>query len=134
LSGTPDNVSIAAYVYDFIRRYIDKRWAEYNRLNLLNRYRKTDFASGIIRGFASKFKSNSGIKYPAGSELIKVGDPLLKKYAQYRYPRTISVSRKGSGCCANILQDGINIGKELVISKGITKSGGSKRFLLGCSE
>ncbi|MBU1182228.1 MAG: SprT-like domain-containing protein [Proteobacteria bacterium] len=134
LSGTPDNISIASYVYDFIRRYIDNRWTEYNSLNLLNRYRKTDFASGIVRGFASKLKSDRKIKSLPGSALIKVGDPLLKEYAQYRYPRTVSISRKGSSCSANILQDGINIGKELVISKGITKSGGSTRFLLECGD
>jgi len=130
LSGTPDNISIASFVYDFIRRYIENRWVEYNSLNLLNRYQKTDFASGIIRGFASTLKSNRKIKPHPGSALIKVGDPLLKEYAQHRYPRTISISRKGSNCHANILQDGINIGKKLVISKGITKSGSSKRFLL----
>ncbi len=134
LSGTPDNISIASYVYDFIRRHIDNRWIEYNSLNLLNRYRKTDFASGIIRGFASKLKSDLKIKSLPGSALIKVGDPLLKEYAQYRYPRTVSIPRKGSSCCATILQDGINIGKELVISKGITRKGGSDGFLLGFGE
>lgn len=131
LSGTPDNISIASYVYDFIRRYIDKRWTEYNSLNLLSRYRKTDFASGIIRGFTSKLKSDRKFKSLPGSALIKVGDPLLKEYAEYRYPRTVSISRKGSSCCTNILQDGINIGKELVISKGITKSDTGKRLLIG---
>ncbi len=131
LSGTPDNISIASYVYDFISRYIDNRWTEYNSLNLLNRYRKTDFASGIIRGFTSKLKSGRKIESLPGSALIKVGDPLLKEYAQYRYPRTISIARKGSSCCANILQDGINIGKELVISKGITNSDTGKRLRIG---
>jgi len=134
LSGTPDNISIASYVYDFIRRYIENRWIEYNSDNLLNRYRKTDFASGIIRGFTGKLKSNGPIRTHAGYSLIKAGDPLLKEYAKYRYPHTVTFSRKGSGCNMDVLQDGIKIGKELVISKGITKSDRDKRFLLGCSE
>jgi hypothetical protein len=134
LSGTPDNVSIASYVYDFIRRYIENRWIEYNGENRLNRYRKTDFASGIIRGFTGKLKSNSSIKRHTAGGLIKAEDPLLKEYAKYRYPHTITISRKGTGCDRNVLQDGINIGKELIISKGITRSDGSKRFLLGCGE
>jgi len=134
LSGTQDNISIASYVYEFIRRYIESRWIEYNRKNQLNRYRKTDFASGIIRGFTGKLKSNSRIKSHAVYGLIKADDPLLKEYAKYRYPHTVTISRKGSGCDRNVLQDGINIGKELVISKGITKTDGNKRFLLGCSE
>lgn len=134
LSGTPGNISIASYVYDFIRRYIENRWVEYNRDNLLNRYRKTDFASGIIRGFTGKLKSNGGIKPHAVYGLIKAEDPLLKEYAKYRYPHTVTISRKGSSCDRNVLQDGINIGKELVISKGITKSDRGKRFLLECNE
>ncbi len=129
LSGTPDNVSIASYVYDFIRRYIENRWIDYNSGNQLNRYRKTDFASGIIRGFTGKLKSNSGIKLNAAYGLIKAEDPLLKEYAKYRYPHTVTISRKGSNCDRNVLQDGIKIGKELVISKGITKSDESDRFL-----
>jgi Protein of unknown function (DUF2786)/SprT-like family len=134
LSGTSDNISIASYVYDFIRRYIENRWVEYNGENRLNRYRKTDFASGIIRGFTGKLKSNNSIKHHAARGLIKAEDPLLKEYAKYRYPHTVTISRQGSGCDRNVLQDGINIGKELIISKGITKSDGSKRFLLGCGE
>jgi hypothetical protein len=131
LSGTPENISIASYVYDFIMRYIENRWLDYNCHNLLNRYQKTDFASGIIKGFASKLKSGSKIEPRTWGALIKVDDPLLKKYTQHRYPRTISISRKGSSCCANILKDGINIGKNLIISKGITKSGTAGRFLIG---
>jgi hypothetical protein len=132
LSGTPDNVSIASYVYDFIRRYIENRWAEYNRENLLNRYRKTDFASGIIRGFTGKMKSNGGIRRNAAYGLIKTEDPLLKEYAKYKYPHTVTISRKGSSCDRNVLQDGIKIGEELIISKGITVRGREKLLLPGC--
>ncbi|MFO7665721.1 MAG: DUF2786 domain-containing protein [Desulfobacterales bacterium] len=131
LSGTPDNISIASYVYDFIRRYIENRWVEYNKENLLNRYRKTDFASGIIRGFSGKLKSNDGIKNHEAYALIKAGDPMLKKYAKHRYPHTVTISRKGSSCDKDVLQDGIEIGKELVISKGITVKGLEKLLLPG---
>jgi hypothetical protein len=131
LSGTPYNISIASYVYDFIRRYIENRWAEYNSSGLLNRFQKSDFASGIVKGFASKLKSGGKVKPGPFNALIKTGDPQLKEYVRHRYPRTVSVSRKGSRCHANILKDGIDIGKELVISKGITKSGTGGRLLIG---
>lgn len=131
LSGTPENISIASYVYDYIRRYIEKCWAEYNSLNLLNRSQKTDFASGIIRGFSSKLKSGSKVKPSSSNALTKADDPQLKEYVRHRYPRTVSVSRKGARCHANILKDGIDTGKELVISKGITKSGTGDRLLIG---
>lgn len=132
LSGTPCNISIASYVHDFIRRYIENRWSEYNSNNLLNRYRKTDFASGIIRGFEGKLKSNCAMKIDKEYALIKSEDPGLKEYAKYRYPHTVTISRKGTSCDRDILHDGIKIGKELVISKGVTVKGREKLLLPGC--
>jgi hypothetical protein len=130
LSGTHHNVSIASYVHDFIRRCIENRWAVYNGSGLLNRYEKSDFASGIIKGFASRLKSEGNTKSKTVNALIKAGDPMLKEYVKQRYPKTVSVSLKGSKCRAGILQDGINIGKEIVISKGITDSGKAKGLLI----
>lgn len=131
LSGTEENIAIASYVYDFIKHYIDTRWLEYNKKGLFNRHRKTDFASGIIRGFGAKLKTGAVNKGNSSHALIKTGDPKLEEYMKYRYPHTVSISKKSSGCDTGVLRDGINIGKNLVISKGITKSGTDKRLLIG---
>ena len=48
ISGTRKNVQIADYIHAAICRYIDDAWANYRRNKGLNRYRKTDFAVGII--------------------------------------------------------------------------------------
>jgi len=58
ISGTVQNLKIAEYVHDFIIQFIDAQWYPYNRQKRLNRYRKTDFAVGIIKGFRGKLESS----------------------------------------------------------------------------
>ena len=155
ISGTIQNIKIAHYVYDFVRQSINSQWDEYNKHNGLNRYRKTDFAIGIIQGFSSKLKSQSEKKrkvkdtcplvpcpprsaWQEGGPrsgrrehaLIKIEDPLLKKYAGYKYPRTLSISGKALRHDHNVLKDGVSVGRKLVISKGITERGKSRRLLI----
>lgn len=132
LSGTKQNIKIATYIYDFIRHYIDSNWHQYNKHKGLNRYRKTDFAIGIIEGFRSKLKLQNKVKNKDKDslELIKVEDPLLKKYVEYKYPHTTSFWRNISSQDANVLKDGERFGRKLVIYKGISEKGASKRLLL----
>ncbi|HSR11130.1 MAG TPA: DUF2786 domain-containing protein, partial [Thermodesulfobacteriota bacterium] len=44
VSGTLSNVKIAAYVHDFVRRFIHTQWRAYNEGRGLNRSRRTDFS------------------------------------------------------------------------------------------
>lgn len=143
ISGTVQNTKTAHYVYDFVRQSINSQWDEYNKDNGLNRYRKTDFAMGIIQGFSSKLKSQTETKRKVKDTcplvphsgrrelaLIKIEDPLLKKYVGYKYPRTLSVSGKALSHDHNVVKDGVSVGKKLVISKGITERGKSRRLLI----
>ncbi len=135
ISGTVRNIKIAGYVYDFVRHYIDSGWTEYNKNKGLNRYRKTDFAVGIIEGFRSKMESENEktekekLKNNDERALVGIEDPLLIKYMKYKYPHTTSFRRNISSQDTNVLQDGISAGKNLVISKGITENGNSGRYL-----
>jgi hypothetical protein len=121
ISGTVSNINIASYVYDFVTTYIHSQWNRYNVLKRLNRYRKTDFAVGIIEGFCNKLKAGKQITRhlnPARA-LVKTEDPLLKQYMSYKYPNTRSFQRAASNQDDKVLKDGYVIGKKLVISKGI---------------
>jgi len=131
ITGTMQNIKIASYIHDFVGYYINSQWNTYNHKKGLNRYRKTDFAVGIIEGFRSKLDSqkNKKKKFESESALIKLEDPLLKQYIAYKYPRTTSFSRKVSSEDENIVKDGMKIGKKLVISKGITEKRKSNRLL-----
>ena len=123
ISGTAQNLQIASYVYDFIRQFIETAWKRYNTGGKLNRYRKTDFSSGIISGFRMKLKQES----PAGRGVslslspVPVHDIQLKQYVEMRYPRVRTFLRKSGRGHSGVVSDGTEIGKTLVIRKGISQ-------------
>ena len=132
VSGTPSNVRIAGYAFDFVRRFIATKWAEYNRAKSLSRYRFTDFAAGIVEGFRSKMEpgEKSGKEEGGVRALVKKEDPMLKEYLAYRYPRLTTVQAGRGRQDPGIRGDGKRIGKELVISRGVMEGPGSRGFLL----
>jgi len=131
ISGTVQNVKIAGYIHDYVRYYIHSQWLAYNKNKDLNRYRRTDFSVGIIEGFRLKLESQKMRKQKIDSKtaLTKIEDPLLKKYLNYKYPRTVNFTRKVYSQDNHILNDGIKIGEKLVISKGITDKRKSTKLL-----
>ncbi|MDY6951341.1 MAG: DUF2786 domain-containing protein [Thermodesulfobacteriota bacterium] len=132
ISGTLQNTRIAGYVHDVVQYYVDCQWDTYNEGKGLNRYRKTDFAVGIIEGFRSKLEGQVKKKRAVIEErgLITLEDPLLLAYAAYRYPHTTSFKRGASSQDDLILRDGMEVGRGLVISKGITEKARNKRLFL----
>jgi hypothetical protein len=131
ISGTLQNTKIASYIHEFVQHYVDGQWETYNEDKALNRYRKTDFAVGIIEGFRSKLKQQvQGKQVTEERGLIKLEDPLLLAYAAYRYPHTTNFKRGGASQDDDVLRDGMKVGRKMVISKGITEQAKSKRLLL----
>jgi len=133
ISGTIQNIKMASYVHDFVGRYIHSQWTTYNETRRLNRYRRTDFALGIVEGFRSKLEAQDEAKgkTPGSLALIKRGDPLLKEYLAYKYPHTVQIQRGVARQDKNVLQDGRRIGRKLVIARGISDHGGSRGLLIG---
>ena len=132
ITGTRPNIKMASYVYHFVRRFIDSQWQSYNKTKQHKFNRKIDFAVGIIEGFRSKLEreekknpSKQGVK-----ALIKIEDPQLKRHMAYKYPHTRNFSRSGGNENDAILKDGIEIGKNLVISKGISSMEKSGKLLM----
>jgi predicted SprT family Zn-dependent metalloprotease len=132
ISGTVQNIKIACYVYDFIRQFIDAQWLKYNQHKRLNRYRKTDFAVGIIEGFRNKLESGVVMREKHGAPLavIKKGDPQLEKYFNFKYPRTTSVKETAHHQDARVMRDGKKVGKKLVIARGICERKTAKLRLI----
>jgi predicted SprT family Zn-dependent metalloprotease len=134
ISGTMQNLKIAEYVHDFIVQFIDAQWRKYNHKKRLNRFRKTDFAVGIIEGFRDKLEL-SVVKKKTKKDifaLIQKGDPQLKKYFKFKYPHTASVKKTAHHQDARVIRDGKKVGKTLVIARGICeKKTGSVRLITG---
>lgn len=123
ISGTARNLQIATYVFDFIGRFIDAEWNRYNTDGKMNRYRKTDFAAGILSGFKMKLEQESSAGKAASTalSLVPITDLQLKAYFMARYPRIGTIQRKGRHYHPDVVSDGTEIGKTLVIRKGISQ-------------
>jgi len=131
ISGTPQNIRIASYVYDFVKHYIHSQWESFNLDKRLNRYRRTDFAVGIIEGFRSKLKAKHKPVSPRHDQtaLVASEDPLLRKYVAYKYPHTVTCRRNAYTQDETVLNAGIKAGKKLVISKGISERSNAIKLL-----
>ncbi len=123
ISGTAQNLQIASYVFDFIQQFIESAWKKYNAGGKLNRYRKTDFSSGILSGFRMKLERESSAAGGVSLSLspVPIHDTQLKQYVEMRYPRVRTFLRKGGSCDSAVVSDGTEIGKTLVIRKGISQ-------------
>ena len=133
ISGSIENVKLAGYVYDFIRNYIDSQWSDYNKSNQFNRYRKSDFAVGVIEGFRSKLTdyAHQHVKRKTYRAVIRKTDSALARYFDYKYPRTVNIRKKVSHQNETILADGRKIGKKLVIYKGVSRCHDGEVRLIG---
>ncbi len=133
ISGRIENVRLASYVYDFIRHFIDSHWAHYNKSNRFNRYRKSDFAVGVIEGFRSKLTgyARQHSKRTTYRAVIRKTDSSLARYFDYRYPHTVNIRKKVSHQDETIVAHGKKIGKKLVITKGVSNRHGGEVRLIG---
>lgn len=124
ISGTRKNVKIAAYVYDYITRFIDRSWEGYNRDGKHNRHRKTDYATGIIDGFKSKLRQNTIKNNGEENRMtpVIIIDRQLENYTAWKYPNVRNFRRQATGIDEGIVKDGEKAGRKLVISRGITDS------------
>lgn len=132
VSGTLTNVKIAAYVYDCVHNYIESQWEHFSCGKKLGRFKKSDFAAGIITGFHQKLLNEEYSKTlrPTEKMLILSGDPQLKAYMKDRYPHTRSIRQSVANLDSNIYSKGLKKGKHLSLMKGVKDTSYSKINLL----
>ena len=137
VSGRAHNVKVAAYVYDFIYRYIEQEWHTFNHLRRYKARQRIDFALGIVKGFVEKLETE---EHRTGKStitkeqkaLIRQEDQKLQDYFHYMYPRVRSVKRGARQIDEHVLDAGKERGRKMVISKGIEHNGsGKKKLFLG---
>ena len=134
ISGTPRNIQTAGYVHDFVGHFIRRQWSAYNRDKGLKRQRLTDFAVGLIEGFRAKLQQQRDQKRAEGGACLplKIEDPQLRAYMAYRHPRVRRFSRNVSNQDQTVVRDGMRIGREMVVSRGISgQCGGGRKRLTG---
>ena len=132
ISGSLQNVQVAEYLHDCVLRHIDTAWNAYRSGKHLTRHRKTDFAIGVIEGFRSTLKqaAASTLQNKRTGLPLKIDDQALIQYVNWRYPHLRTFSRKGSFLDRQVLSDGTECGKKLVVAKGVHHHGQLKDRLL----
>jgi hypothetical protein len=134
ITGRIPNIKTASYVHDFVMRFIEARWKDYASQRRLNRHRKTDFSVGIIEGFRKRLagRTQSGKQRVGSSSLVAWKDSELDKQIAYRYPRLRRIRGRPVGRDEKVIQDGISIGRNLVVHKGIEERTNAEIRKLPC--
>ena len=125
VSGLPENVRMAGYVHDFLRRVIEDQWNVFNARGRHSLHRKTDFAVGLVRGFRHKIETQARVSNAeprATRALIKTDDPRLRSYFRERYPRIRRISGRGRSVDMGVQKAGEHVGQSTVLSRPIEGS------------
>lgn len=120
ISGTPPHVETALYINTCINHFINKEWPLYRNKHCLNRYRRTDFAIGIIEGFRNRLKRETVSQEKDTKSLIEIAGNALKVYIHKRYPKIGWTKRYSSNTDQTVIRDGMKKGEHLVIAPGLS--------------
>jgi len=127
--GTPDNIAMAEYVYDYLQNISEILWIEHKERKKIygNRHRRS-FIYGLLNGFYNKLEERF-IEHKSKT-LVWKGDPRLKEFYRRRNPKLVRSSFRYSSGSTDAYNSGIIRGKNLVIHKGIHGKGkGEVKFL-----
>jgi hypothetical protein len=129
--GSPMNLEMAAYAYDFLHAAADRLWAEYKRDKGVrsNRDRQT-FLAGVMAGFHEKLDAQA--RQSAAEGLVWVGDPELQRFYRRRHPYVRNVRRSGALRTAAHAH-GRAAGKSLVLHRPVETRGTGGGLLGGRS-
>ena len=115
VTGRPENLAMADYVYGFLQSSAEALWREHKRKHCIRRdAERRAFLAGVMRGFAEKLRSER--KAAESTGLVWVSDPVADRYFQRRHPRVRNTSYSSS---ANSLagHHGRAAGRELVLKR-----------------
>ncbi|MEI6564761.1 MAG: DUF2786 domain-containing protein [bacterium] len=134
ISGTAENVKMAGYVYDFLKRTITHQWQVFRKGRAVTSGGKVDFALGLLSGFSEKLKTQDRAMEkdsPATYALMKRDDAGLTTYLRARHPRLRKTSGSGRNIDEQTHRAGQTVGRNTILSKPIEHGTTRRRFLLG---
>ncbi len=127
--GTPENLDMAAYVYDYLMHLLDGLWEIYRHEKRLRGHSERQrYFAGVLSGFYQKLETQE--KALAQTEaLIWKGDAQLQAF--YRHVNPYIQKRYGKGVRAtDAYLDGVKDGKQVTIHRPVTGSGDGVKGLL----
>lgn len=115
--GTPENLEMAAYVYEFLGRTAEQLWQAHKRQAGLpgDRERRT-FLSGVMIGFGERLADEAKLQAQHG--LIWLGDADLGRYLKKRHPHIRRVAQRGQPRTAT-RNEGKRAGRNIILHRPI---------------
>ena len=125
--GTPENLEMAAYVHAFLRHTADRLWREYRRARgLAGNAARRSYQAGVMSGFREKLAAQREVHAQEG--LVWVGDADLHGYYRKRHPRIRWTHHSGPRH-GEAHGHGREAGRNIVIHRGVTATGGGGKLL-----
>ncbi len=126
--GSPENLELSAYVYDFLSRTAERLWLEHKRaLGLTQNRERMTFLAGVMSGFAHKLDEQARAHRAEG--LVWVPHAALHAYTKKRHPHVRTVAHQGHRR-GDAFSHGQKAGRELVLHRGLTHRGSGETRLL----
>jgi hypothetical protein len=127
VSGTPENLDMAAWVHSFVSDTAERLWREHKRSQGIRGDReRRRYLAGVVYGFGQQLRGQARQNRQEG--LIWLGDPGLEGYYRTRHPRV----RTGRGPrirATDAWRDGQAAGRDIVMHRpvaGQAAKGGRK--------
>lgn len=128
LFGTPENTAIAEYCYHFLENRLALLWTQNGKtFNGRTRTEKNSYYLGLLRGFSLKLRAQKQARAgqemaPAAGALITAEEHRLAAFVGLRYPRLRRSSSRGAKVYGGTYQAGVEMGKTITLSDGLTKN------------
>ncbi len=129
ISGRPEDLDIAEYVYYHLMHVCDQLWEEHKAAFPGQGGTKFQYLAGLMAGFEEKLdRQKSTLKEEKG--LVWLGDKQLKDFYHHRHPRICTIH--GTGVSRNHrFSAGRQDGKNIVLRKPIKEGKERGRLLNG---
>lgn len=125
--GTPANVEVAHYIFDYLRTELEYLWFQLRRKDptIKGRSLKRDFQYGVIRGLNEKLASEKATQAQqhnaASKELLIIKQERLEVFSHQRHPHR-RASRKSYYRKSDAFYTGVEQGRKLELNPGLRKS------------
>lgn len=131
VSGTPENLAMAAHVHSFLSATAERLWEEHRARTGLSRMERRTYLSGVMAGFAEKLDRQARAQQKEGLVWIKDAD--LGSYQHKRHPYVRHVRYAGNRRTV-VFADGKVAGHAIVLRQPISAAAATRGRLLGSGD
>jgi hypothetical protein len=119
IMGTPQDINVAIYTFEYLSREIEKRWLAFRKTNKTGTGDKRSFQLGLLSGLDQKLSAPaSSPLHSEENQLLILQKNALSRFVHSRYPNTVT-SRGRSSYVTDTYHDGMKQGINLHIPQGV---------------